>query len=161
MPSLHCLRLRFVHCAHLAWTILVLALLGCARGPCVNIVGQDGKSLASVTVEVADNDQSREKGLMFRNQLDADAGMLFIFRQPSKLVFWMRNTWIPLDMIFADGNGRIVGIVANARTRSDQQLGVDAESQYVLEVNGGFSEKHHIKAGDRLEFQGFLPHASQ
>ena len=137
------------------------ALLGCARGASVTIVAREGKPIAKVSVEVADNDRTREIGLMFRNHLDDDAGMIFVFRGPSKLVFWMRNTWIPLDMIFADAGGRIVGIVANAAPRSDAKLKVDADSQYVLEVNGGFAARHGIRPGDRLQFSGFNPQTSE
>jgi uncharacterized protein len=135
--------------------LLMIALLGCARGPCVTIVAPDGKTLASVRVEVAETNSKREVGLMYRKNLDADAGMIFLFKTPTNLKFWMHNTVLPLDMMFADSKGRVVGIVENAEPFSDKLLAVEGDSQYVLEVNSGFCARHGIKAGDRLDFSGF------
>src|SRR5258708_2012212 len=118
--------------------VLTLAILGCARGPCVAIVAPDGKARATVTVEVADDEAHREVGLMFRKHLDDGAGMIFVFKDAAHRNFWMHNTEIPLDMIFADSGGRVIGIVANAEPFSDKMLGVAGDSEYVLEVNGGF-----------------------
>jgi uncharacterized membrane protein (UPF0127 family) len=152
------LRVRF---RHLALIVALLALLGCARGPCVLIVGADGKPRATVAVEVANTGAQREVGLMYRKHLDDDAGMIFVFPDAARRNFWMHNTEIPLDMIFADANGMVTGIVANAEPYSDKLLGVDGDSEYVLEVNGGFCAKHGIKAGDQLNFSGFSTHTSQ
>jgi uncharacterized membrane protein (UPF0127 family) len=143
-----------------ALLILMPALLGCARGPCVAIVAPDGKARATVAVEVADTESQRQVGLMFRKHLDDSAGMLFVFKDAAHRNFWMHNTVIPLDMVFADSGGRVIGIVANAEPFSDKSLGVEGASQYVLEVNGGFCAKNGIKAGDRFNFSGFSPHAS-
>ena len=137
------------------------ALLGCMRGPCVAIVAPDGKTRASVTVEVADTEQQREVGLMFRKHLDDEAGMLFVFKDAEHRNFWMHNTVIPLDMLFADAGGRVIGIVANAEPFSDKAVGVEGGSEYVLEVNGGFCAKNGIKAGDKMDFSGFSPHTSE
>jgi uncharacterized membrane protein (UPF0127 family) len=145
----------------LLFVFILLALLGCARGPCVSIAGADGKSRATVTVEVASTNSQREVGLMFRKHLDDNAGMIFVFPDEAPRNFWMHNTEIPLDMIFADGSGRVTGIVANAQPFSDKLLGVEGNSQYVLEVNGGFCAKNGIKPGDRLDFSGFPTHTSQ
>ena len=143
------------------FVLVLLALLGCARGPCVSIVSADGKPRAAVTVEVASTTAQREVGLMYRNHLDDNAGMIFVFPDSAPRNFWMHNTEISLDMIFADASGRITGIVANAEPYSDKLLGVDGNSQYVLEVNAGFCAKNGIKPGDRLDFSGFSPHTSQ
>jgi uncharacterized membrane protein (UPF0127 family) len=96
---------------------------------------------------------------MYRQRLGQDAGMLFVFKQPRHLVFWMKNTEIPLDMIFADADGRVAGIVANAEPFSEQPLSVAGDSQYVLEVNGGFARRHGIKPGDRMLFVDLTPMA--
>jgi uncharacterized membrane protein (UPF0127 family) len=145
----------------LALVAVMLALLGCARGPCVSIVGADGKPRATVAVEVADTGPQRELGLMYRKHLDDDAGMIFVFPNSAPRNFWMHNTPISLDMIFADAAGVVVGIVANAEPFSDKLLGVEGKSQYVLEVNGGFCAKNGVKPGDRLDFSGFSPHGSE
>jgi uncharacterized protein len=135
------------------------ALLGCMRGPCVAIVAPDGKTRETVAVEVADTEQQREVGLMFRKHLDDEAGMLFVFKEAAHRNFWMHNTVIPLDMLFADSGGHVIGIVANAEPFSDKAVGVEGGSEYVLEVNGGFCAKNGIKPGDRFNFSGFSPRA--
>jgi uncharacterized protein len=144
-----------------AFVIVTLALLGCARGPCVSIVGADGKPRATVTVEIASTGPQREVGLMFRKHLDDNAGMIFVFPDAAPRNFWMHNTPIPLDMIFADSAGQVIGIVADAQPYSDKLLGVAGNAEYVLEVNGGFSAKKGIQPGDRMNFSGFSPHTSQ
>ena len=110
-----------------------------------------------VSVEIADTSATREYGLMYRKQLDENACMIFVFKAPQHLEFWMKNTVIPLDMIFADGSGKIVGIVRKAMPFSEAIDSVDGDSQYVLEVNGGFCDRHGVKAGDILRFEGFVP----
>ncbi len=142
-------------------TVLLAALLAiaaaCDRGPRVAIVAPDGSTLATVKIEIADTPQSQELGLMYRDALAGDAGMLFVFAEPSHQVFWMKNTRIPLDMLFADSQRRVIGIVANAEPYSEARLSVPGDSQYVLEVNGGFCQRRGVKAGDRLDFLGFSP----
>jgi uncharacterized protein len=142
-----------------ALAALLIALAACNRGPRVVIVAPGGKMLAIVHVEVADTAGTRELGLMYRNHLDEDAGMLFVFPAPAHQRFWMKNTEIPLDMIFADSDGRVIGVVANAAPYSESMDSVNGRSQYVLEVNGGFARGHGIGAGARFKFEGFTPRA--
>jgi hypothetical protein len=133
------------------------AVAASAAGPAVAIVAPDGAARATVRVEIADSQGKREFGLMYREHLDEDAGMIFIFANPSHLSFWMKHTEIPLDMIFAGADRKIVGIVENATPLSENSLGPDGDSQYVLEVNGGFCKRHGVKARDSLKFEGFVP----
>jgi uncharacterized protein len=105
-----------------------------------------------VQVEVADTPDTRARGLMYRRDLAADAGMLFIFPNESVQRFWMKNTPLPLDMLFIDAAHRIVGIVADTRPFTTNPLGVETPSQYVLEVHGGFCAAHGLATGDRVEF---------
>src|ERR1700693_5259747 len=144
-----------------AFVVVLSALLGCARGPCVAIVGADGKPRATVAVEVASTGPQREVGLMFRKHLDDNAGMIFVFPDAAPRNFWMHNTPIPLDMIFADAAGWVTGIVANAEPYSDKLLGVQGNAEYVLEVNGGFCAKNGIKPGDKMDFSGFSTHTTE
>ncbi len=146
--------------AIVAFSILTFALSACAQGPRIEIVGADGAPRTAVTVEIADTAATREYGLMFRKHLDQDAGMIFVFKAPQHLEFWMKNTVIPLDMIFADSTGKIVGVVRKAEPFSEAIDSVEPDSQYVLEVNGGFCERHGVKAGDTLRFVGFVPKAA-
>ena len=106
----------------------------------------------TIKVEVADTPDARAHGLMYRRDLAADAGMLFVFAKESDQQFWMKNTPLPLDMVFIGADRRIVGVVADTRPFSTNSLGVSKPSQYVLEVNGGFCAKHGVAAGDVLEF---------
>ena len=141
--------------------LLASAAVACARGPTVRIVASDGKPLAQVKVEIAATNQQREFGLMYRDHLGEDDGMIFLFPAPSPHKFWMKNTKLPLDMIFADGNRVVVGVVADAVPYSEDPVGPDEASQFVLEVNGGFAARHHIGAGSRFEFEGLSPRTGQ
>jgi len=107
-----------------------------------------------IRVELALTEEQRERGLMFRNHMDDDAGMLFVFPQPSPLVFWMKNTFIPLDMIFIDSERRIVGVVEEATPRTETPRSVAGKSQFVLEIVGGMSRRLGVKAGQTVEFRG-------
>jgi len=107
----------------------------------------------AVAVELADSEEERALGLMYRKSLPPDAGMLFRFDESSDHVFWMRNTLVPLDMIFADEGGIVVGIVEGATPLSDQPRTVGAPSRYVLEVNAGWARAHGVRPGDRLRLE--------
>jgi uncharacterized membrane protein (UPF0127 family) len=142
-------------------SILSIAMSACAQGPRIEIVGPDGTRRAVVKVEIADAAASREYGLMYRKQMDEDAGMIFVFKLPKHQEFWMKNTVIPLDMIFADGSGKIIGAVRKAEPFSETIDAVDGDSQYVLEVNGGFCDRYGVKPGDTLHFEGFVPQSAE
>jgi uncharacterized membrane protein (UPF0127 family) len=105
-------------------------------------------------VELALTPQEQERGLMYRKSLDADAGMLFVSQTERPHVFWMKNTLIPLDMIFIGANRRIVGIVQNAEPQTLTGRQVDGPSQYVLEIGGGLSASLGIRPGQLVEFAG-------
>lgn len=143
----------------LALLALTVVLAGCSRDPRVALDAPSGAQRAMVRVELALTPARRELGLMYRGHMAEDAGMLFVFPAPARLRFWMKNTEIPLDMIFADSSGRVVGIVANAEPYSERSVGPDAEALYVLEVNGGFCARHGVRDGDRMRFVGFEPRA--
>jgi uncharacterized membrane protein (UPF0127 family) len=106
----------------------------------------------AVQVEVADTPDARARGLMYRRDLPADGGMLFVFPSETEQQFWMKNTPLPLDMVFIGKELRIVGIVADTRPFTTTPAGVATPSQYVLEVHAGFCAGHGIAAGDRVEF---------
>ena len=105
-------------------------------------------------VELAVNDAERQKGLMYREHLDDDAGMLFLFEHQHALSFWMKNTHIPLDMLFIDEAGSIAGVVEEAEPLTLSARKVDAPSRYVLEVNGGTCRRRGISAGQHVHFEG-------
>ncbi len=107
-----------------------------------------------VRAEVADTPASRRQGLMFRRHLAADRGMLFVFPHASRQRMWMKNTFIPLDIIFINEKMRIVGVVENARPHSTEMLEVPAPSRYVVEVNAFFCRRFGIQEGDRIVIEG-------
>ena len=107
-----------------------------------------------IRVEVARTEAERERGLMYRNHLDADAGMLFVFEHDGPLTFWMKNTFIPLDMIFIDHDRRIVGIVEEAVPETETPRRVEGASRYVLEIGGGLSRRLGIAKGGQVDFEG-------
>ncbi|MGD0419533.1 MAG: DUF192 domain-containing protein [Xanthobacteraceae bacterium] len=103
------------------------------------------------TVELATNDDERERGLMYRKELPEGRGMLFDFQRDRPVAFWMRNTYIPLDMIFIRGDGRILSIAENTQPLSDALVPSGGPVRAVLEVIGGTARKLGIAPGDRVE----------
>lgn len=103
-------------------------------------------------VEVAATDRQRQMGLMFREHLGENEGMFFVFESERRNSFWMRNTLIPLDMIFISADFVVVGVVENAEPLTDDPRGVPALSQYVLEVNAGYAKKHGVGPGTKVRF---------
>lgn len=101
-------------------------------------------------VEVADTDASREHGLMFRRALAADRGMLFDFKRPLAVAFWMKNTLIPLDMLFIGSDGRVVSIAANAQPLSEAQIPSGGPVLGVLEIRGGRAAQIGAEPGDQV-----------
>ena len=102
------------------------------------------------TVEIVDNDADRAKGLMYRKELPEGQGMLFDFHRDQEVSFWMQNTYIPLDMIFIRGDGRISHIAENTEPLSTRLIPSNGPVRAVLEVIGGTGRKLGIAAGDRV-----------
>jgi uncharacterized membrane protein (UPF0127 family) len=105
-------------------------------------------------VELALTPDQQHRGLMYRQSLAPDAGMLFVFDQQAVQSFWMKNTLIPLDMLFIGADRRIVGIVASAEPQTEIARSVGLPSLYVLEIGGGLSGQLGIRPGQVAEFQG-------
>jgi uncharacterized membrane protein (UPF0127 family) len=102
------------------------------------------------SVEVMHTDEERAKGLMFRKELPEGRGMLFDFRPEQNVSMWMKNTLIPLDMIFIQANGRILRIAENTETQSERIIPSGGPVRGVLEVIAGTAKKLGIKPGDRV-----------
>jgi uncharacterized membrane protein (UPF0127 family) len=110
-----------------------------------------------VKIEIANEEELRADGLMYRDSLASDAGMLFFFPAEGEYPFWMKNTRIPLDMIWIDSNRRIVHVkhdVPPCRTPDCPSYPPNANAKYVLEVAGGVAKQHGLKTGDVLTFEG-------
>ncbi|HEX3523575.1 MAG TPA: DUF192 domain-containing protein [Stellaceae bacterium] len=101
-------------------------------------------------VELAKTPAQMTQGLMFRTSLAPDAGMLFDYRQPTPATMWMRNTLIPLDMLFVDAQGRIVNIHERAVPQSDDVIAAAEPVRAVIELNGGTAARLGIEPGDQV-----------
>jgi Uncharacterized conserved protein len=106
-------------------------------------------------IELAETPMQQMQGLMFREKMAPDAGMLFIYDRPQPASFWMKNTLIPLDMIFIGADGRIVNIHQNAVPQSLDAVNSAGPVKAILEINGGMSARLGIRAGDRVLYPIF------
>lgn len=107
---------------------------------------------ARFTVDVAADPAAREKGLMFRDHMASSAGMIFVYQAPTHARFWMKNTLIPLDMIFADETGRVTAVHSDAIPQDLTPIDGGEGVMYVIEINGGLAERIGIAAGAELRF---------
>lgn len=110
---------------------------------------------ARFTIELADEQFERTQGLMHRESMARSAGMLFVFERPQRVAFWMKNTLIPLDMIFADKTGRIQHIHENAIPHDETPIPGGDGVYSVLEINAGLSKIYGLKVGDALQHPAF------
>jgi uncharacterized protein len=131
---------------------LALALAGSAAAECsmgsVDLRGPAGQ--ARFTVELADSAEERARGLMFRDSMPASSGMLFLYPAPQPASFWMKNTLIPLDMIFADRTGVVTHVHSMAVPGDLTAIDGGRDVLAVLEINGGLAEKLGIAPGAQL-----------
>lgn len=103
------------------------------------------------TVELANTDAQRQQGLMYRKSMAADRGMLFDFTMDRDVLMWMKNTFIPLDMLFISKAGKITHIHQNAVPHSEDIISSNGPVRYVLELNGGAAKKLEISVGDTVK----------
>lgn len=116
----------------------------------LKIVTESGT--VTFSVELVDTPALRSKGLMFRQELAPNSGMIFDFLDEKEVSFWMRNTFIPLDLIFIDGTGSIVNIHENARPFDETSIPSGQPVRFVFEIAGGQSKILNIQVGDQIEF---------
>jgi len=139
-----------------ARALLCALLLGtqaaCDNAPSVVFEGPGGVE-ARFRVEVADTAEKRRWGLMYRTELGADEGMLFVFPEERDQSFWMKNTPLSLDVIFMDRRRRVVGIVHETVPFSTRSVSVGVPSLYVLEVRAGMARGKGIATGDVARFE--------
>jgi uncharacterized protein len=122
-----------------------------ATGP--RVVFPDGHV---VSVEIAADDELRAQGLMYRDYLRPGTGMLFLFKEDDDHAFWMKNTLIPLDMVWIDVNQRVTHVKYNVppcKIENCPSYPTGVMSRYVLEVAGGEAQQHGVKTGDQLRFE--------
>lgn len=112
-----------------------------------------------IDIEVAESDREQQRGLMFRQSLGDNEGMLFPYPTPREITMWMRNTFIPLDMIFIRGDGIIHRIATDTEPFSETIIPSQGEATAVLEMKAGSARRLGLKAGDRVEYKHFKPAA--
>ncbi|MFO7840384.1 MAG: DUF192 domain-containing protein [Desulfosalsimonadaceae bacterium] len=134
---------------------LLLAASGCTRpGDRVKITIND----RNYSVELAATPEARKKGLMYRKELAADSGMLFVYPEEDQRFFYMKNTYIPLSIAFINKDMKIIGI-RQMKPLDETVIRSAGEAKYALEVNRGFFQRNNVAAGDSLEFAGPVPRA--
>ena len=148
---------------HLIAAVLLSAALS---GPAVGadlkkakLAFPDGKT---IVVDVVDTPEQRERGLMYRKSLPKDYGMLFVFPRESGMQFWMKNTWVPLDMVFIGKDKRITrlhrGVKASTEKTTDEEVArAGGLAQYVVELPTGAVNRHKLKEGQALKFDAKIP----
>jgi len=112
------------------------------------------KTKGCFQVELAERIFEQQRGLMYRNSLDKDKGMLFVFNKEANYPFWMKNTLIPLDIIWIDRNSKVVFIKENAKPCTSQDCEIinpNQKSQYALEISGGITKELGLDIGDYID----------
>jgi len=108
------------------------------------------KILSKIDIEIADNEDKRMTGLMFRDKMDENQGMLFLFQIEEQQAFWMKNCILPLDIIYVNAKREVVSIQKNTEPYSEKSLPSFKPAQYVVEVNAGYTDKYGIKEGTMI-----------
>lgn len=140
-------------CARRGLIALFLAVVACeASADCSDaaVEFRNGEAVVRFNVEIADTDAERAQGLMNREKLAKSSGMLFVYDTPRRAGFWMKNTLIPLDMIFADAAGRVTRVHANAIPLDQTSIDGGDGVAFVLEINGGLAKRLGIIEGSEL-----------
>jgi len=138
---------------------VMLAAAGCRqaqprqRGSEPEVILSTRAGEQHVRVEVARTDDERHLGLMYRQSLEGGRGMIFLWDHPEPMKFWMKNTYIPLDMVFINADKHVIFIEENAEPLTLQTRGPDEDSQFVLEVPGGWARAHGVERGTSVRFK--------
>ncbi|HNX01279.1 MAG TPA: DUF192 domain-containing protein [Candidatus Cloacimonadota bacterium] len=117
----------------------------------LTFLDKKGKEISKIDIEIADTEYSREKGLMARDTMAVNQGMLFIFDYSKIQYFWMKDTILPLDMIFVDDQDKIVHIAYDAKPFSEENISSEKPALYVVEVNAGYCRDNKIEVGYKIK----------
>jgi hypothetical protein len=112
-----------------------------------------GDTIKHLDIEIADNSYERQTGLMYRNSMEEEQGMLFIYNEEAPRSFFMKNTYIPLDIIYFTADSSAVSLQENTQPRDETSLPSEKPAQFVLEVNAGLAEEWNIEVGDKIDFK--------
>lgn len=143
---------KLIKIAILETVVLVGLLLVLLFFPKQKAISQVCFEQSCFNVEVADSPAEQQEGLMFRQSLEKDKGMLFVFKKVRNYPFWMKNTLIPLDIIWINQSNEVVFIKKNAQPCSEICESIDPgqNAKYVLELNGGVASETNLKIGDKV-----------
>ena len=119
----------------------------------LDLLQSNGELISTLNIEIANTPYERETGLMYRTNMEKNQGMLFIFDEESVLTFYMKNTYISLDLIFINGKREIISIYKNAKPNDLSSISSKLPSKYVLEVIHGVSDNLNLKIGDIINYQ--------
>lgn len=111
----------------------------------------EAKGTPVIDVEIADTPETEQRGLMYRTKLGREQGMIFVWPRESRRTFWMHNTCLPLDMLFLAKDGTVVGLLEQVPVLNDRPREVRCPAAYVLEMNAGWSRRHGVKPGMKLD----------
>lgn len=123
------------------------------EGTLTFLQAENGESIKSIDIEVAQDELEIQRGLMYRRSMEPDQGMLFMMPIEEPQAFWMLNTYLSLDIIFVNSNMEIVKIQSNTQPRSLKSIPSQRPALYVVEVLAGFCAEHGISEGDRIIFE--------
>lgn len=112
-----------------------------------------GSVIRTIEIEIAETDRERNQGLMFRRELGYERGMLFLFEEANTNGFWMKNTPLPLDILFVDPDSQIINIAKRTTPFSSETIRPEAPKQYVVEVRGGFTTRFGIEPGMTISWE--------
>ncbi|MFC3616605.1 DUF192 domain-containing protein [Lutimaribacter marinistellae] len=141
----------------LSIALVLLFTAGVAQAECSpeTVTIRDGETVLNFTVDVADTPRERSRGLMFVEDLPRQSGMLFVFDRPRAVTFWMKNTLIPLDMLFVDRTGVVRHIHHEAIPHDETQIEGGDSVFAVLEINGGLARRYSLTVGAELRHPVF------
>ena len=135
-------------------SLLLPSMAPARAAPTESLIVHAGGSAYRFDIELATTPDQRERGLMYRKSLGANAGMLFMYPDEEPVAFWMKNTLIPLDMLFIKADGQIVHVARNAAPLDETPIASGQPVRAVLEINGGAADALGIKEGDTVEYKG-------
>ena len=147
-----CLVLGFFSCKNEPKTLPTQPEIKFKKEGSLTLFRSKDSIIQKLDIEIADNDYERETGLMYRQSMKENQGMLFIFKESRPRYFYMKNTHIPLDIIYLDDNYRIVSFQKSAKPMDESTLPSNADAKYVLEINAGLSNTWGLKVGDSISF---------
>lgn len=122
------------------------------EGQLTLLKAENDSIISTLDIEIADDEYSTQTGLMYRHSMAENQGMLFVFNDSRQRSFYMKNTEIPLDIIYLNSDKEIVSFQKNAKSFDETSLPSEAASQYVLEINAGLSDKWKLEKGDKIQF---------